>query len=188
MKTDVIGRDVIEAFEGCMLAVKGRPGLYTTYRDSVGVLTIGYGHTNLGNVPPRIVPGVIWTKEQCDSALGDDLAKSEDDVERILPNVVLTQAQLNALVSFEFNTGHLAASSIPAKLKAKDLDGAIKTLLLYNHAGGKVLTGLTRRRDCEAELMRGNIQKALILADIHVQSPDVVETALAVPDHMEKAA
>jgi lysozyme len=182
MQTSPLGREIIEAFEACMKAVPGRSGLFTTYRDEVGVLTIGYGHTNLGNTPPHIAPGIIWTKQQCDEALSNDLTATEIDVLKIMQRVTLDQNQFDALVSFEFNTGHLAKSSIPAKLRAGETHAAITTLLLYNHAGGRVLNGLTRRRGCEAALFVGNIQHAAEIADIHLQSPDQEETACAAPD------
>lgn len=192
MKTSLLGREGIEAFETCMQAVAGRPGFYTTYRDEVGVLTIGYGHTNLGNVPPRIAPGIVWTKEMCDQALDNDLGDTEVAVESVLRSIGFTptQAQYDALVSFEFNTGHLAGSSIPAKLQAGDLEAAIATLLLYNHAGGRVLNGLTRRREYEAALMRGQLQLAASIADVHLQSsqPEQIETAAALPTAVEQTA
>ena len=37
----------------------------------------------------------------------------------------------------------------------------MRTLLQYNHAGGHVLAGLTRRRRCEAALMAGDVQTAM---------------------------
>lgn len=186
MKTSQIGREIIEVFEACMRAAPGRPGLFTTYRDSVNVLTIGYGHTNAAG-PPHIVPGVVWTKQQCDDSLTADLGRVETTVEHALAGHSVTPLQFDALVSFEYNTGHLTNPhcSIMPKLLRDDLAGAVATLLLYDHAGGQVLRGLTRRRNCEAALMRGNLSLALEFADLHVNSDDVVETAVAVTDHHE---
>jgi len=150
---------------------RSRRPLFTTYRDSVGVLTIGYGHTNLGDVLPKIHPGLIWTHDQCDQALSDDLGASETTVLQIMQGVTLTQDQLDAPTSFHFNTGDLAKSSIPAKLRA-NTDAAMATLLLYDKAGGTVLAGLTRRRECEVALFRGDRAKAAELADIHVVASD----------------
>jgi lysozyme len=185
MQTSEFGREIIEAFEGCMKAIPGR-ALYTTYRDSVGVLTIGYGHTNLGNVYPHIVSGVVWTHDQCDEALTTDLAAMQAAVIAIMAGYTLTQDQLDALVSFEFNTGDLAKSSIPAKLKAGDVDAAMDTLKLYNHAGGSILSGLTRRRLCEVALFKGDRATAAKLADIHTASGDAM--AKADPNQEAKAA
>jgi len=38
------------------------------YRDAVGVLTIGYGHTG-----PDVYEGLVWTREQAIAALKKDL-------------------------------------------------------------------------------------------------------------------
>lgn len=167
MTTSRTGRAIIEAFEGCMRAIPGRPGMFTTYRDVVGVLTLGYGHTNLGNIEPRIADGDIWTKAQCDDALSNDCSKFEARVRTYCgPN--LAQHQFDALVSFDFNTGGLAKSSIPAKIKAGQLDQVGPTLMRWNHAGGKVYAGLTRRRLAESEEFDGKVAEALKTAGTHV--------------------
>ncbi len=188
MPTSALGRLIIESFEGCMLAIKGRPGFYTTYLDSVGVLTLGYGHTNLGGVLPKIYPGMVITKQQCDDILSADLHAVEDDVAHIMTGYALNQNQFDALVSFEFNTGHLEKSSIPAKLRAGNVAAAMATLKLYNHAGGAVEAGLTRRRLCEVALFMGDLKTAEQLAQIHVDSPEQMPAALATPDAVESSS
>jgi lysozyme len=165
MTIDADGLALVKAFEGCERSVGN--GNFTTYFDSVGVLTLGWGHTNLGNVPPHISQGDVWTQAQCDAALVNDMARFDADVIRLFPNYKLTPYQFAALTSFDFNTGALARSSIPAKINAGDLQGAMATLLLYNHAGGQVLAGLTRRRRAEMLLFNGDVQSALILAGAH---------------------
>lgn len=171
------GRALIEAFEGCEKAVHGRPGIVETYHDSVGVLTIGYGHTNLGNVPPHIRLGDQWTIAQCDAALGNDMHKFERDVEHALGGVKLAQHEFDALVSFDFNTGSLARSSIPGKLKAGHKQAAMLTLVQYDHAGGRELAGLTRRRQAEKLLFEGKVAAALKLAGAHVHASDAMSKA-----------
>lgn len=167
MITSAPGRELIEAFEGCEAATGN--GTFTTYHDSVGVLTIGYGHTNLGNIPPVIHPGDIWTKEQCDSALSADLERFDGYVDALLPN--LTQCQHDALSSFDFNTGALARSSIPSKIRAGNIAAAMDTLLLYDHAGGVELRGLTRRRHAERLMFLGDVAGALALAGVPGDKP-----------------
>jgi lysozyme len=168
MQTSTNGRALIEAFEGCEKATGD--GQFTTYHDSVGVLTIGYGHTNLGNIPPHIQPGDKWSKDECDKALSEDLARFEAGVDRIMSGYTLNQNQFDALVSFDFNTGSLAKSSIPARIKAGNLNAAMATLLQYNHAGGRVLPGLTRRRQAERLLFLGEVNAALTLAGAHIET------------------
>lgn len=155
MKTSTEGRQLIEAFEGLRLQA---------YYDSVHVLTIGYGHTNLGNIPPHIIPGQIITEEEADKALSNDLDRFEARVAKIMAPVTLLQCQFDALVSFDFNTGDLLSSSIDDKIKAGNISGAMATLLLYNHAGGVVLSGLTRRRKAERLMFLGQVSEALALA------------------------
>src|SRR5574337_412189 len=81
--------DLIKAAEGLRL---------TAYRDSVGVLTIGYGSTG------GIKPGQTITPEQAEAMLVDDLDEAAEAV-RQLVTVPLTQGQFDALCSFVFNLG-----------------------------------------------------------------------------------
>jgi len=155
MQTSAEGRELIEAFEGLFL---------TAYYDSVHVLTIGYGHTNIGNIAPHIEPGMVISKPEADQALSNDLTKFEARVNKIMSSVVLKQYEFDALVSFDFNTGDLLSSSIDDKIKSGNIKAAMDTLLLYNKAGGKVLAGLTRRRQAERLMYLGQITEALALA------------------------
>jgi lysozyme len=170
LRTSANGRSLIEAFEGCDRPIASKPGFFTTYYDEVGVLTLGFGHTNLGNIAPHISQGDVWSQEDCDSGLNNDLARFEADVIRLFPNTALTQDQLDCLVSFDLNTGDLARSSIPAKIIAGNLTAAMATLLQYDHAGGQVLTGLMRRRRAEMLMFNGDVASALILAGAQAQS------------------
>jgi lysozyme len=158
------GLTLIKAFENCDKPVHGRPGFFTTYRDEVNVLTIGWGHTNLGAIPPHIVEHSIWSQQQCDQALQYDMGRFVQDVLHATNGIDLTQNQFDALISFDFNTGALYHSSIPTKLRAANIVGAMASLLAYNHAGGRVLAGLTRRRKAERLLFLGQVNAALKLA------------------------
>jgi GH24 family phage-related lysozyme (muramidase) len=155
MKTSPQGRQLIEDFEGLFLHA---------YHDSVGVLTIGYGHTNIGNTPPHVFVGMTITEAQADEALSNDLARFERRVTKIMAPMILPQVQFDALVSFDFNTGDLLSSSIDDSIKAGHNDHAMDTLLQYNHAGGHVLSGLTRRRKAERLMFLGQVGLALQLA------------------------
>lgn len=155
MKVSEAGRELIEIFEGLYLKA---------YYDSVHVLTIGYGHTNLGGVHPFVYPGMMISQAIADQALSNDLAKFELRVGKIMAPVPMAQCEFDALVSFDFNTGDLLSSSIDDKIKAGHKEAAMATLLEYNHAGGKVLTGLTRRRKAERLMFLGEVDAALKLA------------------------
>lgn len=149
------GRRMIELFEGLYLSA---------YHDSVGVLTIGYGHTNIGNIQPFVIPGMKITQSEADQALTNDLRRFEFRVNKIMYGVSLSQCQFDALVSFDFNTGDLLSSSIDDKIKRGDPNAAMDTLVLYNHAGGRMLNGLTRRRRAERMMFYGHAVEALALA------------------------
>ncbi|MEG5623927.1 lysozyme, partial [Enterobacter hormaechei] len=81
------------------------------------------------------------------------LVSYESDVSRLV-KVGLTQGQFDALVSFTYNLGarSLSTSTLLRKLNAGDYAGAADEFLRWNKAGGKVLNGLTRRREAERAL------------------------------------
>lgn len=132
---------LVKKFEGCRL---------TAYKDSVGVLTIGYGHTK------GVKPGQRITQEQADSLLRADLAETADSVNRYAPET--SQNQFDALVSFAFNLGFgaLAGSTLLRMHNEGDYAGAAGQFHRWDHAGGRVLKGLTLRRSAEEQLYRGD--------------------------------
>lgn len=158
MKTSDNGRAFIEAFEGLFLH---------DYDDGTGVITIGYGHTNLAGVPPKVFKGQRITQIEADQILAADLAAVEKDVSRFI-KVPMTQPQFDALVSFHFNTGALGKSSIDDKFNAGDANGAMNSLLQYDHAGGKQMAGLTRRRQAERLVFLGQVTQGMKLAGAHM--------------------
>lgn len=156
MQTSVAGRRFIEAFEGLSLRA---------YWDSTGkVWTIGFGHTNAAG-PPRVYEGMLIDEPEADRILAADLASVETEVEHLV-KVPLTQAQFDALVSFQFNTGWLGHRncSLLRALNARDYVRADADFALYDRSGGQVLRGLVRRRHGEAEMFNGNIAEALQIA------------------------
>lgn len=95
------------------------------YRDSVGVLTIGVGHTAAAGPPD---PALFPTSD--DQAIGamfsifrNDLAKVEEEVNALV-RVPLKQHQFDALCSFHFNTGGLGRAALRVALNNRDYDGA----------------------------------------------------------------
>lgn len=143
MQTSDKGISLIKQFEGCKL---------TAYQDSVGVWTIGYGWTQPVDGKP-IRAGMTIKQETAERLLKTGLVSYESDVSRLV-KVGLTQGQFDALVSFTYNLGarSLSTSTLLRKLNAGDYTGAAEEFLRWNKAGGKVLTGLTRRREAERAL------------------------------------
>ena len=143
MQTSEKGIALIKQFEGCKL---------TAYQDSVGVWTIGYGWTKPVDGKP-IRAGMTIKQETAERLLKTGLVSYESDVSRLV-KVGLTQGQFDALVSFTYNLGarSLSTSTLLRKLNAEDYAGAADEFLRWNKAGGKVLNGLTRRREAERAL------------------------------------
>jgi len=171
MKTSADGRAIVEAFEGCLEAIPGRPGWFRPYHDVVGVLTVGYGCTNLSGNHAPIAPGNVYSQADCDALLSGDLAGFEARVTKII-GVPLKQHEFDALVSFDFNTGGLDRSSIPAKIRDGRRAEVAPTLDRWNKAGGQVYRGLVRRRKAEGEEFNGLITQALATAGVHHNSND----------------
>ncbi|EMC3650485.1 lysozyme [Citrobacter braakii] len=143
MQTSDKGIALIKQFEGCKL---------TAYQDSVGVWTIGYGWTQPVD-GKSIRAGMTIKQETAERLLKTGLVSYESDVSRLV-KVGMTQGQFDALVSFTYNLGarSLSTSTLLRKLNAGDYAGAADEFLRWNKAGGKVLNGLSRRREAERAL------------------------------------
>lgn len=133
------GVALVREFEGCRL---------DAYRCPAGMPTIGYGATG-----PDIRMGMVWTQEQADARLVEDLARFADGVERLV-EVDLSDNQFAAIVSFAFNVGlgALRDSTLLRKLNAGDYLGAADQLPRWARAGGRIMPGLSRRRLAERAL------------------------------------
>jgi len=116
------------------------------YQDSVGIWTIGVGHTSAAGAP-AVTRGLSITADQSDAILSRDLVIFENGVREAV-KVPLNQNQFDALVSLAFNigVGAFSKSTLVKKLNAGDYAGAADQFALWNKAGGKVLPGLTTRR------------------------------------------
>ena len=132
------GINLIKEFEGCRLE---------PYLCAANVLTIGYGHTK------DVVENMSITEDTAESMLKDDLKQFEGDVLRLV-NVPLSQNQFDALVSwtFKLGAGNLQSSTLLKVLNQRKYDEVPEQIKRWNKANGKVLEGLTRRREAEALL------------------------------------
>lgn len=102
-----------------------------TYKDSVGVLTIGTGHTSAAGAP-KVVPGMVITKTENDTILRRDLAPIVKQVNSTV-KVPITQNQFDALVSIIFNVGpKFLTSTCMKRLNQKDYKGAAEAIMLWN--------------------------------------------------------
>lgn len=141
MKTSPYGVAFIAREEGVVLHA---------YRDSVGVWTIGIGHTASAGQPQPIA-GMQITKDQAYAILAQDLAKFEDRVNHVLPDV--PQNVFDGAVSFDLNTGGILSASWPNLFLTDQMHAAEIHLEQWNKAGGHVLRGLVNRRAAEADLI-----------------------------------
>lgn len=161
MRVSENGLDLVKSFESCMAAIKSRPGFFKPYRDSAGVLTIGWGHTN--HHLPRFDGNSVWSQAECDGALAGDMGTFERWVADHA-RAPIAQHEFDALVSWSFNTGGPATATLWKKLNAGNKAAVPAELAKWNRAGGKVLAGLVRRRKAEGLMFAGKIDQALRLA------------------------
>lgn len=117
------------------------------YKDSVGVPTIGWGHTG------DVQMGTSITRAQAETLLREDLHDFERAVTRLV-RVPINQNQFDALVCFSFNVGAKALenSTLLRLLNAGNFAGAASQFPNWNKAGGQILKGLVTRRAAEQKL------------------------------------
>ena len=122
------GTKLLKFFEGCKL---------TAYQDSVGVWTIGYGHTK------GVLEGMTITQEGAEQLLQTELEEYEGYIEKYV-TVPLTQNQFDALVCWVYNLGptNFKNSTLLKELNSGNYTAAGKEITRWNKAGGKVLAGL----------------------------------------------
>lgn len=141
-KTSSHGVELLKHFEGLRLHA---------YLCSANVPTIGYGTTMHNGKPVRL--GMVWTKTQAEEALLKDLIQFENVVNKLV-KVSINQKMFDALVCFVYNVGAGAfeKSTLLKKLNSKEYDEVPEQFLRWDKAGGKVVRGLTLRRDAEKDL------------------------------------
>ena len=143
------GMKLIQEFEGCHTAIGS--GNFKAYPDPGSTdgrpWTIGWGSTG-----SDVKPGTVWTQAQCDARFKQDMQRYSDAVSRAIGNAPTTQNQFDALVSFHYNTGAIASATLTKKHVAGDFAGARAEFGRWNKNAGKVMRGLTRRREAEAAL------------------------------------
>ena len=141
------------AVGGLALAVSligGWEGLRTTaYRDIIGVPTVCYGETR------GVKMGDKYTKAECDAMLEKAIVQFETGLDRcMVPPTVLPVKTKVAFVSWSYNVGVGAAcrSTLVKLVNDGKYDAACDQLPRWNRSGGKVVQGLTNRRNQERGL------------------------------------
>lgn len=143
MQTSAEGLAFLERHEGVVLKA---------YRCPAGIWTIGAGLTAASGVV-KPVAGMTIAAAQASELLDRALRRNyEPAVLRAMPGA--SQHEFDAGVSFHFNTGAIARASWVRRWLNRDWPGTRIALLLWNKGGGKVLPGLTRRREEEFALLK----------------------------------
>ena len=111
--------------------------------------TIGYGHTR------GVREGQKIDKETANKLLQEDVEYVEKFLAKEPYAEDITQSQWDALVSFIFNLGigNYESSTLRKKI-LRDIDDATipNEFRRWVHANGKVLPGLVKRREWEAQM------------------------------------
>lgn len=136
MKVSETGIALIKKYESCKLKA---------YKDSKGVLTIGWGHT--GNVKS----GQTISQEEADELLLKDLEKFDAHVSYYdsTYNYKFNQNEHDALTSFAFNIGSLRGLTNAGKRTKYQFAQKIQS---YVNCNGVKLNGLVKRRKAEYDL------------------------------------
>ena len=136
MKISDNGLNIIKKFEGCRL---------TAYQDTVGVWTIGYGTTNADKAitGTTICQGLRISQETADEWLRQSVDKKYGPKVDKYSKYEWNQNEFDALVSFAYNIGSIDGLTASGSRSKEEIADKIQA---YNKAGGKVLSGLIRRR------------------------------------------
>ena len=144
MTTSKTFQELVQSFEGVRLVA---------YQDIKGIWTIGYGHTK------DVTPGMTITQATALGLLAYDAGAASNCVNFCICNkgIELTQDEFDALVDFCFNLGcgELQRSAMLKYIIQGRFQAAAGEFEKYDHASGKVVAGLLRRRMAEENLFKG---------------------------------
>jgi hypothetical protein len=132
--------------------IKKHEGFAPKLTDDVGHPMIGYG-CDLSAAEAKKYEGRTISEVEAVSLLLARLTPVVDFLNNIV-KVPLTQNQFDALCDLVYNigSGNFSTSTLLKKLNVKDYTGAASEFVNWNMAGGKVLSGLTKRRESERDL------------------------------------
>jgi lysozyme len=144
-KLSLKGFELIKRFEGLSL----KP-----YLCPASIPTIGYGNTYYPNGKKVTLQDEPITQSIADKLLESLLPPYEKAVDSFCRDDI-SQSQFDALCSFAYNVGigNLQKSTLIKKVNTNPSDPTIKDeFLKWNKEAGKVLAGLTKRRQAESDL------------------------------------
>ena len=113
--------------------------------------TIGWGCTG-----SYITPDTVWTEKKAQEELDKHLLYFASQVAKLSPSLLKVEARkYAAIISFAYNcgVGNYRISTLKKRIDAGDWAGAQEEIMKWNKAAGRVLVGLTKRRQAEASLL-----------------------------------
>lgn len=123
----------------------------TAYKDTGGILTVGFGHTG-----SEVKASTRMTVSEAMKTLGKDVGHTEKVLQACLgDDIKLTQSEWDAYISLAYNVGAKAVckSSIKWKLQTGRYQAACAAILSFDkvRVNGKLVKnkGLTNRREDE---------------------------------------
>lgn len=131
---------LVAQFEGLWLTAKPDKLAY-------GIPTVCYGETE------GVKVGDKYTQKQCEDMLAKKLPRYFDEISQCI-KVPVSDKMFAAFGSFSYNVGSagFCHSTALKRLNAGDKRGSCDALLAWNRAGGRVVRGLTNRRQTERKL------------------------------------
>ena len=114
--------------------------------------TIGYGSTGRD-----IRQYTVWSKEQAETALQEHVRHFVSGLVKLSPRLLsASPRRIAAVISWAYNCGlgNYRISTFKKRIDANDWEGAAVECPKWNKAAGRVMPGLTRRRQAEALMMR----------------------------------
>jgi lysozyme len=144
-KISNLGLELIKKYEGFKAKA---------YLCPANVPTIGYGSTYYEDGTKVKLTDSPITQERATELLEALLVSYERSVDSYCVDTI-NQYQFDALCSFAYNcgVGNLKSSTLLKKVNKNPQDVTIRNeFLKWNKGGGKVLSGLTKRRIEEAQL------------------------------------
>jgi len=137
--------NIIKKFEGLELS---------SYPDTGGIWTIGYGNTINKDTGQAIKPGDKIDLATAERWLKMDVAEREKRINKLI-KVPVTENQMAAITSLVYNigTGAFGSSTLLRLLnQGSDKKLVADQFLRWNKVQGKEVKGLTDRRKLEREL------------------------------------
>ncbi len=134
-------------FEGLSLTAYVCPGGYPT---------IGYGTVYKPDGTQVTMDHPPISKETAEAWLMHELRHNYlAGVLKASPGLIKRPKALGAITDFAYNLGvpRYRGSTLRRRIDDEDFEEAAREILRWNRAGGRVLAGLTRRREAESKLL-----------------------------------